>query len=99
LKIRVTADNIARGEPCSAGDCALSLAFRDAGFDVSIGPETIDFYNHLKEHVAELLLPPIARDFRQLFDNGHPVAPFEFDMPELIAGLLPITHARSVAVV
>jgi hypothetical protein len=99
VKISVTADNISASEPGNACACPLALAFRAAGFDVAIGLASIDFYNHLKEWVAELPLPPAALYFRYQFDNGDPVAPFEFDMPELTAGVLPVSHFQSVPVV
>jgi hypothetical protein len=99
MKISVTAQNISESEPGNACACPLALAFRDAGFDVSIGLASIDFYNHLKEWVAHLPLPPIALDFRYSFDAGDPVGPFEFEMPELTAGVLPVSHFQSVPVV
>jgi hypothetical protein len=97
--IRVTAENISKGAIGSASACPLALAFHAAGFDVSVGTTTVDFYNHLAEHVTELPLPAVAQDFQKLFDDGDTVAPFEFEMPELTAGVLPATHYRSAAVV
>jgi hypothetical protein len=74
--IRVTQEHISMGKARESRKCPLALAIRDAitwKAVVVVGTTTFSigemWYN----------LPDTARSFRNDFDNGLPVFPFEFE--------------------
>lgn len=94
MKISVTSSHIEQGERWDAGSCPIALALRAAvvGIDVSVAPTYVAIFDEsCDEFLADLPLPPDAIKARQRFDNGHPLAPFTFEMPDLTSDLRSLT--------
>ena len=89
---------IAAGVRCDSAYCPLALAFKNAGFNVMVADDHVDFYDDEGSVCATLELPQVARNFQKQFDDGQTPGPFAFEMPDLQAGVLPFTHFHSVAV-
>lgn len=72
--VRVTAEDIAFGRPCAAGNCPLARALSRAfGADVSVSYTDWGF-----RQGESYSTPPRAAEFARDFDNGEPVKPFSF---------------------
>lgn len=97
MKIFVSRKMIKNGARKSATLCPLGLAFLAEGFDVSVGPDHVDFYQH-GIICGTLPLPRHAQHFQKSFDDGKPVGPFDFEMPGLESGVVPQTDFRSIPV-
>lgn len=77
--IDVTAEDIARGKRCHAGQCPIALAAKRTfpdfdeievdGMGIDVGGPGL---------LLSELLPDEAVDFADKFDNGEPVEPFRF---------------------
>lgn len=75
MKITVTAEDIEKGKPAAAEQCALALACRRAGLvNASVDNDTIDFW------LGSAQLPASAQLFIEMFDGGLEVEPFEFEL-------------------
>lgn len=76
MKIEVTDEDIARGEPRSALACPIACALRRAGMlDVSVSLTSITV-----GHLTYKPMPPEAKAFIRDFDAGAPVTPFAFSV-------------------
>tara|TARA_R100000656_G_scaffold104176_1_gene75950 strand:- start:16881 stop:17159 length:279 start_codon:yes stop_codon:yes gene_type:complete len=83
ITVKVTAEDIAEGQPLTCRYCPIALAVRRAlGADlrtpIQVTPAFISHYVGSVEHIYEL--PPEARDFIIYFDRGYPGEPFEFEL-------------------
>lgn len=83
VKISVTQKHIENGLRRCALRCALALAFESAGFIVMVEPASVSIYNDAGDFLGDLALPFDAQCFLIAFDNGQPVEPFSFEMPDL----------------
>jgi hypothetical protein len=90
VTISVSEIHITNGNQASDFGCALGLAFKDAGFDASVGDGDASFYLD-GNYLGSLPLPADARFWNNRLDLGQKVEPFEFDVPEL---KLPVTETR-----
>jgi hypothetical protein len=84
MKVKVTADHIAKGERANGAACPIALALRDLGYtnpqvrhrSFYVGYPYLDHYK-MSDDVA---------CFISRFDMGRPVEPFEFEA-ELVTEL------------
>jgi hypothetical protein len=79
MQITVTADDIARGTPCSAGRCPISRAVRRSLPDYSgaiVGHDNVIVWQGVV--YSRIPLPPAAQRFVKAFDQREPVEPFSF---------------------
>lgn len=80
MKIAVTDQHIAEGEPCSPQQCPVALACIDAGFiRPAITALWITCSTSSGEAIAEYT-PYETWDFIERFDGGKPVKPFTFEL-------------------
>lgn len=81
IKIEVTAEDIANGEPGESGSCPIALAFKRAIPGIVYVEVEDDTYFETNESTFDLRLPGHASQFVRDFDDGEPVKPisFEFD--------------------
>jgi hypothetical protein len=85
MKIEVTQTHILSGERSNPKCCAVAIACKDAGLDV-----TIDYIiRNGKEIIVAspigsecIKLPKIVHDFVERFDEGKHVEPFTFELEE-----------------
>jgi hypothetical protein len=77
MRIVVTRDHIAHGVPGTTGCCALALAVQDTSGDKRawVGHTLVAVWGVQRD------LPLVAYNFRERFDKGEQVEPFEFDIP------------------
>jgi hypothetical protein len=85
VKISVTQEHIDQGVPNRPCICPIGLAFRAAGFDVSVTYRDLDFFEPRPGglFLGRLATPSAVKAFQVAFDKGEPVSPFEFEMPGL----------------
>ncbi len=80
MRIEVTAEDIAQGQPKQARSCPIALAFLRATAETwaIIGRwATLSRHDHL---ARAALLPAEAQGFEDQFDDGLPCEPFAFDV-------------------
>jgi hypothetical protein len=79
--ITVTADDIAKGKPCSAGRCpiatALNRSLSDEYSNTLVGHHFASVLGKRGRWV-QIKLPDNASRFVRAFDEGQPVEPFSF---------------------
>jgi hypothetical protein len=92
MKISVTAAHIINGNQADDRECALGLAFTDAGFNASIGTDEVSFY-FAGDLLGSLPLPADAVFWNNRLDMGQKVEPFDFEMPGLTSDLRSLTSA------
>jgi hypothetical protein len=87
VRVEVTAEDIAKGERAECGRCPVALACKRVlpGARVMVDGCSIDFT--LKpagegewDDWTSIEAPAEVDAFIQAFDDGHPVAPFAFDL-------------------
>ncbi len=79
MRIKVTAEHIARGEPERIRECPVALALRDLGInDPCVEYGYVRFGEFGKRHSAHISDAVVRRIKR--FDNGKPIQPFSFDL-------------------
>ncbi len=74
MKIKVTADDITRGQRYQVGSCPIALAIIDAGFE-----NVLACSGYARIQNSRIPLPEEANTFMLLFDANLPVQPFEFE--------------------
>jgi hypothetical protein len=79
MKINVTAQHIAKGQPAHGTKCPVGLALKTAGFKVNL--VTSDWL-YVIPH-GGVRTPPVARAFIKRFDRTPKAtfAPFSFEVP------------------
>jgi hypothetical protein len=75
VRIDVTQQDIAMGEPKKCGRCPIALAIKR----VVSGPVLV-FDESVWANGGQADLPTTAKDFVTAFDFGNPVHPFSFDL-------------------
>jgi hypothetical protein len=79
MTIHVTSSHIEHGAICSAYTCPVALACKDAGLDAGVSESTIVI--HRPDGAIDIRTPPQVVHFIREFEAGHPVNPFEFELP------------------
>jgi len=82
MKIRVTSEDIAKGQRCNARFCPVALALQRTTNNpniVAIGNWGYD----TRKLSSQFDLPMKVMRFIDAFDSGNPVEPFEFEMPDI----------------
>lgn len=80
VKVKVTQENINEGTRYDGNRCAMTLTFRDAGYNVLCGYNGVYTPN---PKIGEQSLAGFSSeivDFIRAFDLGKPVKPFEFEI-------------------
>lgn len=77
IRVRVTADHIAKGKPTQKECCPIALAFKDAGYETALVDTQAAFIAKGKDKDV-IVLPEKARLFVERFDVKKSVEPFEF---------------------
>ena len=81
MRIDVTQDDIASGEPGDAIRCPIARAIRRVtGCLSSVGTSHVDLFE-ANGRAHDFELPAEAYNFVTEFDHELPVAPFSFDLP------------------
>ena len=81
--IKVTAEDIARGERRCSRVCPIALAMQREGFlDADVTPDMDDYWDaswlDADGDPEGCSLPPSAGAFANAYDDGAPVKPFSF---------------------
>ena len=88
MKITVTQENIDKGVRGEIGYCPIALAIKALGYEhVCVDDESVDARREEDDPYADAFLsylPTKATSFIHAFDEGRKVAPFTFEMPDLL---------------
>lgn len=77
MLIRLTQDHINLGRQCESDRCPVALAIQDAGVPCQVGVFSI--YGPAGSTYWRVSQPESVQQFRQDFDDGVFVEPFEFE--------------------
>ena len=75
--VKVTQKHIDNGERYAVDSCPIALALKDAGYNTD-GVGWFSYIVFSQANYAEYKLPASVLRFRQAFDSGNPVRPFNF---------------------
>lgn len=79
MKIKVTQEDIEKGERTNACRCPISRALTRMGFNNSVATHHLNIFP--KGRIMKtIILPKEAKEFIRKFDNYMAVKPFEFEL-------------------
>lgn len=81
MKIQVTQEDIDQGTPSEVCACPIALAAKRVFAHREIA--VLDIVIQIGDR-WEMALPDSAQKFIEEFDNGLPVTPFEFELPDKV---------------
>jgi hypothetical protein len=80
IKVQVTQECIDNGVKDKCRECPVAQALIKAGFDTpEVYSDKIQYWVN-NDHVSAWACTEEVTDFIELYDDGNPVKPFEFEM-------------------